>query len=327
MNTVLASWLLLLAGGPLLAQAQDVAVDCDGCKDATLLARYPGSVLYGADQKAFEEAVLPIGPSPPEGAEAAVTPKTVTLSGKRTRLFYLAPKERSALEVFANYRQALQKLGMSELWSCTEAACGAEFLSQSRDVLHLGLSNTPEASLGFVLGERPRYVLSRPQRPQGDLHIMVLAADLTDQQRPAVFVVIVESKPMEAGLVTVSAGMLEQRLASDGKVVLYGIPFDFDKAVIRPESKPQLAQIAELLRAQSELKLTITGHTDNQGAADYNQKLSERRAQAIVAELSGGFGIAADRLSAQGIGGSAPVASNDTEEGRSRNRRVELIKR
>ena len=114
---------------------------------------------------------------------------------------------------------------------------------------------------------------------------------------------------------------------STGKAVIYGITFDFDKAEIKPESKPQLDQIAKLLTDHADLKLAITGHTDNQGSADYNQKLSQRRAEAIVATLAGSYGIAADRLSAQGMGASSPVASNDTEEGRAKNRRVELVKR
>jgi outer membrane protein OmpA-like peptidoglycan-associated protein len=318
---------LLLASISIAPRAQDVEADCEGCKDHSMLARYPGSILFGGDQKAFEEAALPIGPATQSDAGDAVAPKVLNLTGKRTRLFYLAPAERSALEVFLNYKEALAKAGMSVMWTCSDTECGNDFLNQATQVTRLSLSNTPDASLGFTLAERPRYLLAKLARSQGDVHVMVLAADLTDKHRPAVYVMLVEGKPMDTGMVTVAANALDQSIISTGKAVIYGITFDFDKADIKPESKSQLDQIAKLLTDHSELKLAITGHTDNQGSADYNQKLSQRRAEAIAAALAGGYGISADRLSAQGMGASAPVASNDNEEGRAKNRRVELVKR
>ena len=112
--------LLVLASVSVAPRAQDVEVDCDGCKDHPMLARYPGSILFGADQKAFEEAALPIGPVIQNDAGEAVAPKALNLTGKRTRLFYIAPPERSALEVFANYKEALAKAGMSVVWTCSD---------------------------------------------------------------------------------------------------------------------------------------------------------------------------------------------------------------
>lgn len=318
--------LTLALCAPIWCIADDLT-DCEGCKDHPLLARYPGSILLGADQKAFEEAALPVGPVTQNDAGAKVAPKALNVTGKRTRLFYFAPPDRSALEVFANYKEALEKIGMSVVWSCADTECGDDFASQALELMHLKLENTSESSLGFVNAERPRYLLAKLARAQGDVQVMVIAEDKTDSQRPAVFVMIVESKPMDKGLVTVAATALDQNLINTGKAVIYGITFDFDKADIKPESKPQLDQIAKLMNDHADLTLAITGHTDNQGSADYNQKLSQRRADAIVATLVGSYAIAATRLSAQGIGAAAPVASNETDEGRAKNRRVELIKR
>jgi len=300
--------------------------DCAGCKDHPLLARYPGSILLGADQKEFEEASLPLGLGVRNEGGDDVAPNVLDVSGRRTRLFYFAPPERSALEVFLNYKQALEKSGMSMLWMCADKECGDGFAEQALATMQLKLDNTAESALGFVNAERPRYLLAKLTRPQGDVYVMVMAADKTDQQRPATFVVIVESKPMQAGMVTVAASAIDQSLMSTGKAIIYGIYFDFDKADVKPASSLQLQEIAALLNKHADLKLAITGHTDNQGNMDYNQKLSQRRADAIVAALTGGYAIAADRLSAQGLGASSPVASNDTEEGRAKNRRVELVR-
>jgi outer membrane protein OmpA-like peptidoglycan-associated protein len=119
---------------------------------------------------------------------------------------------------------------------------------------------------------------------------------------------------------------MNSSIASTGQVTIYGITFDFDKADIRPESKAQLDEIAKVLTANAGLKLKVIGYTDNKGSADHNLKLSQHRADAIVAMLVKDYGIAVDRLSAIGAGSNAPVASNDTEEGRAKNRRVELLK-
>lgn len=317
--------LALLCCAPLSALADDLK-DCDGCKDHSMIARYPGSILLGADQKAFEEAALPVGIGTRNDAGENVAPKTLNVTGKRTRLFYYAPPERSALEVFVNYKQALEKSGMTLLWNCADKECGEDFAPQALEAMHMKLDNTAESALGFVNTERPRYLLAKLARTQGDVFVVVMAADKTDPQRPAVYVLIMESKPMDTGLVTVAASALDQSLMSSGKAVIYGIYFDFDKSDIKPESAPQLQQIAQLLSDHAQLRLLITGHTDNQGNADYNQKLSQRRADAIVGALTGTYAVTSNRLSAQGLGATSPVASNDTDDGRAKNRRVELIR-
>jgi outer membrane protein OmpA-like peptidoglycan-associated protein len=319
--------LTMLLSTPIwsLAATDDVQ-ECDGCHDHPLLARYPGSVLLGADQKAFEEAALPVGPTTTGASGDAVAPKTLDTTGKRTRLFYFAPPDRSGLEVFANYKEALEKAGMRVVWSCADTTCGPDFATQALQVMHLSLANSPEASVGFTLAERPRYLLASLTRAQGDVHIAVMAADLPDKGRPAVFVMLIESRPLEKGKMALDAHALDQTLASTGKAVLYGIYFDVDKADVKPESEPQLNEIAKLLSDHPEINLTITGYTDNQGSVDYNQQLSQRRATAIVASLVDNYGIAAGRLIAQGRGASSPLSSNSTEEGRAKNRRVELAK-
>jgi OOP family OmpA-OmpF porin len=127
-------------------------------------------------------------------------------------------------------------------------------------------------------------------------------------------------------MVTVDANALNKRILDTGKAVVYGIHFDLGNAVIKPESKPQLDEIASLLKQHADIRLAITDHTDNRGPADGNQILSQQRGDAIVATLVNDYGIKPYRLSAQGLGASLPIASNDTPEGRAKNRRVELVR-
>jgi outer membrane protein OmpA-like peptidoglycan-associated protein len=123
----------------------------------------------------------------------------------------------------------------------------------------------------------------------------------------------------------IDAAAMAKGLGDSGHIALYGVYFDTDKAVIRPESRPTLEQIAKLLTNQPQLNVFIVGHTDSQSAYDYNMDLSRRRAEAIVAELAKTWRIAPARLRAAGVGMLAPVGSNATDAGRALNRRVELV--
>ncbi len=126
--------------------------------------------------------------------------------------------------------------------------------------------------------------------------------------------------------VAADARTMAADIGASGKAVLYGIYFDIDKAEVKPESEPALTEIAKLLKADPDLKLHVVGHTDNTGALGHNLKLSQARAEAVVKELVAKHGVAADRLDPHGVGPLAPVTTNDTEEGRAKNRRVEMVK-
>lgn len=107
------------------------------------------------------------------------------------------------------------------------------------------------------------------------------------------------------------------------KIVLRGVNFDFDKANIRQDAAPVLDEAVATLKEASTINIAVEGHTDSKGSDEYNQKLSERRADAVRDYLAG-HGVSKSRMTSAGFGESRPVASNDTDEGRAQNRRVEL---
>jgi outer membrane protein OmpA-like peptidoglycan-associated protein len=139
------------------------------------------------------------------------------------------------------------------------------------------------------------------------------------------YLTIIEKKAM-AQQVVADAKFMSEGINSTGHVAIYGIYFDFNKADIKPESGPALKEITNLLQQDPNLKLYVVGHTDNAGGLDYNMKLSLQRAEAVVKELVSRYGISSERLKPGGVGPMSPVASNDAEEGRAKNRRVELVK-
>ena len=118
---------------------------------------------------------------------------------------------------------------------------------------------------------------------------------------------------------------LYDRMMTDGKFITYGITFDVGKATIKPESMGEINRIVQLMTENPDLKFSVEGHTDSTGNATSNQTLSEQRSQAIVAKLVE-LGIAQDRLTAVGKGQNNPIADNNTDEGRAKNRRVEFVK-
>jgi OOP family OmpA-OmpF porin len=136
---------------------------------------------------------------------------------------------------------------------------------------------------------------------------------------------IVEKQGMQQHVVA-DAAALGSDLSSSGHVAVYGITFDTNKAEVKPESLPTLEQIAKLLKQDPSLKLKLVGHTDMTGVFDANMKLSQARAEAVVQALAAQHGVAVARLKGYGVGPLAPVASNDTDAGRAKNRRVELVK-
>jgi outer membrane protein OmpA-like peptidoglycan-associated protein len=120
---------------------------------------------------------------------------------------------------------------------------------------------------------------------------------------------------------------MERRLSEERRVDVYGIYFDFNSARIRDESEPILQEIADMLSRNPDWTLSIGGHTDNVGGAAYNLDLSDRRAAAVKQALVTRFKIGPERLQTAGYGLSAPKDTNETPEGRARNRRVELVRR
>lgn len=136
--------------------------------------------------------------------------------------------------------------------------------------------------------------------------------------------VIIEKQAMQQD-VTLDANAMAHDLGETGRVAIYGILFDTGKSELKPESGPALIEIAKLLKESPALKVYVVGHTDMVADLATNVKLSQARAQSVVNALVSQHGIAGARLIAYGDGPYAPVASNKTEEGRAKNRRVELV--
>lgn len=173
---------------------------------------------------------------------------------------------------------------------------------------------------GTMQYEDPRYTVLKATKDGKEIWAQVDTAWMKGY-----LLTIVEKQAMVQEVVA-SAELFQSGLKASGHVEVPGIYFDTGKSELKAESDAAVAEIAKLLKAEPALKVYVVGHTDNVASLDLNTKLSQARAEAVVQALVGKHGIAAGRLIGQGAGPLAPVASNDSEDGRARNRRVELVK-
>jgi hypothetical protein len=287
------------------AQSKDV----EGSKDHPLISRYPGSVIKEYRTAQFDEFTLPLG-KVKDGAPV----KSQHLEGKITYIYYATPPERSDLEVYRNYEGALKAAGFETLFTCARNdGCGIGDLTLS------GMQGGKRR----WMWDSERILSAKLSRPAGDVYLCLEQSAWGDHY---VALFIIEPKPMETGMITVNAAALESGLVGVGHVEVPGIFFDFNKSDVKPESQPALEEVAKMLKANPSVRVWVVGHTDSVGTVEANQKLSEARAAAVAKTLVANYGISATRLKGYGVGPLAPVASNDSEEGRAKNRRVELVK-
>lgn len=137
---------------------------------------------------------------------------------------------------------------------------------------------------------------------------------------------IIERELMQQDIV-VNADLIKEKIQLEGKIAIYGIFFDVGESIIKPESTESLEQIAFFLKDNLKVNCWVVGHTDSDGYFETNSNLSLDRAKAVKLYLHDKFSISPDRLFAEGVGPLAPISSNDTEEGKRLNRRVELVKK
>lgn len=339
-------WMMMTVAVALVG-AQTLS-DVKGSKDPAAIKRYEGAIIIGYKFAKFDEFTFPAGPLAPSKASngpALAPSKTQRVEGQYTRLVYVGPEGRSPLEVIRNYEQELKKAGFAVVYQCARTECGGSEDDMTDRLLFTmdnRLENYPPPNSGRPPGQVTAYAFSNAKDGRllvakragsgGESWISIYAAiggstlHKETLGHPVILVDYVENAGMETNMVTVDASAMAKGIASEGHVALYGIRFDTDKTDIKPESAATITEIARFLKQDANVKLYVVGHTDNVGVYDYNLGLSQRRAAAVVAELTAKHGIAAARLKPAGSGPLSPVAPNETEDGRAKNRRVELVK-
>lgn len=305
------------------------AADLAGSQDPPGVKRFAGSEIIGYRAPRFDEFLLPLGP-PTQGSPPLYS-KSLKTEGLVSRYTYVAPPGRSPAELFRNYKLEFQRLGLVSLYE--KGVSDSGWFGWTTDQIQ------EEDQLGQILTgneSQERVLVARSKDAKPAYYYIFVTAYLdglipeslqsrVNKNTALAELIIVAPQAMEEKMVLLNAADMSRELASTGKVALYGLNFDTDKDSLRADSEPALKEIAKLLTANRAMNVRVVGHTDNQGRPDHNLDLSRRRASTVVRELAARYSIAASRLDAFGCGLYAPVASNESEEGRAKNRRVELV--
>lgn len=313
-----------------------LAGDLQGSRDPTGIQRFEGSSIIGYQPPRQDEYYYSKGKGREFGKTNPYGAESVKLEGLVSRWTYLVPStEHTAFEVFSGYKAGLSKLGLETVYAPEPDDDGwfgpayAEWEQRAKLGQILDYNEAEERYLvARTPGEKPvYYVLFVTAFKDGMMPESPALRNILKRKMPLVQLDIIQPAASQEGSVEVAmdAGEMRRKLDAEGAVSLYSIFFEFDKDTLKAESTPTLEQIAILLKKDPLLKLYVVGHTDRLGPLDFNRDLSERRAKAVVRELTGRYQIAAARLAAAGAAFLAPVATNATEEGRAKNRRMVLI--
>jgi outer membrane protein OmpA-like peptidoglycan-associated protein len=291
---VAAVW--LIASAPLLAQQ-----DAEGCKDYPLFTRFPNTYLAECETLQFDLRAFPTGPANQDGIT-----KPVEVEGPVQWLDYQlndGATPPSGLQLMRNFENAAKKAGGTiegqyPGW-CKAYYDGERMPRMGNNCTSYGLT------MKFVRGGKETWAFLQAGTDDG--HYLLTISEREGMKQD------------------IAVTELADNLAKAGFVSLY-VNFDTGKATIKPDSAQTLDDAAAALKMAADLKVEVAGHTDNVGAPEANLKLSQERAQAVMAALVE-RGIPAARLTAKGYGQTAPIADNRTDDGRAKNRRVELVKK
>lgn len=315
---------LLLAASPLPAQ------DIDGIVEHPMIERYPGQVIAWQHIENYQPYKVAIGP--------VTGYRTITdwieTEGRVTRTFYkYEGEDRTFSEIYKNYLDALNAenfeiLGEGMSADRKGAAIGSR---QWMEVTFAANPATKPGAVGTMFSGTSSSggagaIVARKERAAGTAYVVVYVEQHSKNYVGAL-IDIVEVESAETGLVVVDAEAIGSDIDEYGRVVLDGIVFDFDKATLRPESKAALDAIAEYLEAHPDKRFYVVGHTDSKGTFAYNSKLSTDRARTVADTLKKDYDIAPEMLDPYGVGPLAPVFSNVSDDGRDKNRRVELVEK
>ena len=353
MKVVMGALLALGAHSAAFANATIPTKDIAGAKDNPLIKRYEGSFIVSYAHESFTDFKVPLSPLEPTDRRDGMNnkifspKKEMELEGAKTRLAYVIPADRSPLEVLRNYEDVVKAAGGQILFTCKGDTCGGDpnrsssggggdsslmmYFLVEKELKDASYSNGSCAQTADI--DDQRFSAARIPQSSGDTYVTIHTYKVHDElyckafnDRTIALVHVLEPKAREQKMVVVKADEMARTIEATGRIALYGIFFDTDKTDLKSESTPTLTEIGQMMKANPKLAILVVGHTDNQGAYEYNIDLSKRRADAVVKALAASQGVDAKRMRGAGVGMLAPAASNGSEEGRAKNRRVEIVK-
>ena len=312
----------LMISSNLFAQRK---TDIENSKDYPLISRFQGAVIEFYKETKWGAYKLPVND---KGKIDWVNPQT--LEGKVIRIQYTTSIDNNSEYVLQNFKAAFKKAGFTILIAIVNEELGESDRPHTwGDKYYVaggyynGLNN---GKFGMGIGLPPwknnhAFIAAKGNNDGKDIYAIIYTVvcdnfTLLTQD-------IIEVEAVETGMV--SAENISKGIQTDGHIAVYDILFETGKSDIKPESQMAIKNVADYMNANTDKKFFIVGHTDNVGDFAANMALSENRAKAVLNELITKYTVKSEQLQAYGVSSLVPVANNSTEEGKAKNRRVDIV--
>ncbi len=289
----------------------------------TLVSPFAGSEPVGEYSTQFEKLAI---------AENADIKNMFTVEGGLVSNLYRKPMDKSEFEVFRSYEAELKASGFTFISNSTDKRKNHYVINQlyrkennylTGRKYNISTKKQMSHGVGGVQFSSDYYLAAKKQINDKTYYVVIAVSNKDNMY----MVEVLEVDEMETGTVKISEELLKKKIGAEGKYLIYSIYFDTGKAEILPTSNETLEIISNYLKNASGNRFYIVGHTDDTGNLANNMDLSERRANEVVRALQVRYGVSQNQLEAKGVGPLAPIDSNETEKGRTLNRRVELVLR
>ena len=312
------------AQSPGQAHADDVSKTLNNA----VISPFKGSETWGEYEVEFNRLAL---------AEAGDIKKIFTVEGRLVSNIYSKPKAKSNLEVFRSYERELRTNGFNILSSSDGRGNARSLLwklygyDSANDLRKREYkSKVQDLITGYpsMLSQGSDYLAAKKEIRDKTIYVAIVLKNPSgslSKYKNMYLVDVLEVANMEVGTVQITQKLLKSKIETEGRYAIYSIYFDTGKAVILPESRATLETMASYLKSYSDRQFYIVGHTDDTGSFGSNLELSLRRSTAVVSALVNQYGVNTNQIESKGVGPLAPVASNENDEGRTLNRRVEMV--
>lgn len=301
--------------------------DVENSKDHPLISRFDGAIIEFYKETKFGTYKIPLD----ENGKLNYN-KPMILKGKVTRIQYSIPIDNNPEYVLHNYSEACNGASFTILTALTNEQLGVGERSQdwnsryygSGDAYFYNALNNEKYGMHHDIPNwkaNQAYIVAKAEK--GDKHIYFAIYVVDHDNFTLIIQDVIEVSAPKTGMVT--AEKLSKGIAANGHIAVYGIHFEIGNSNIKAESGNSLTLIADYLKSVEGKKFFIVGHTDNTGLLAENMKLSESRAKSVMDKLVNDYSINPSQLVSYGVSSLAPIASNQTDEGKAKNRRVEIV--
>ncbi len=299
--------------------------DIEGSKDYPTISRFEGAIIEFYKETKWGSYKLPVSEKGTIDWD-----KPMSLEGKVTRIQYSVNKENNPEFVMHNYKTAFKSSGYDIMIAIANEELGVTDRPHTwhakyyeSDGYYQCLNNIKFGiGIGFPTWQNNHsFIVARGHDAGKDIYTVIYT--IATDNYTLITQDVIEVEAVQTGLVSVDN--ISTDITKKGHIAIYGIHFETGKSVLKPESTGALKTIADYINSNTNKKFYIVGHTDNVGTFESNTTLSEERAKSVIAELTTKYNVNSEQLKAYGVASLVPVFSNITEEGRTKNRRVEIV--